>query len=221
MDYEQLYGLILDDELGWEHLISTIIREEGMDPLDIDLVKIADKFSDLVLKLKAIDFRFGGKFVYTAAILLKMKSDKVIDELLNRQRLKQKDQEGSKYIRATPFGIIVASKLPLSRSRRITLTELINTIREAMKYTVKHKINFELKLKEIKIEQRIIALLERLSKMFSTHDYVTLSELVPKKDRKEVVYTFLPLLFLANMGKVELEQAEPFEEVYVRNKRKS
>lgn len=221
MDYDQLYGLILDDSLGWEHLISTIIREEGMDPLDIDLVKIADKFSDLVLRLKAIDFRFGGKFVYTAAILLKMKSDKIIEELLNRTKLKRKETEGSSYIRATPFGIAVASKLPLSRSRKITLTELINTIREAMRYTIKHKINFELKLKEIKIEERIISLLEKLSKLFSKRDYVTLSELVPSKERKDFVFTFLPLLFLANMDKIDLDQAEPFEEVYVRNKRKS
>ncbi len=218
MDHEDLYKLILNDELGWEHLITTIIREENMDPMDIDLVKIADRFATLISKINQVDFRFGGKFVYTAAILLKMKSDKVIEEMLELNK-KKEHETYQKYIKAIPFDITVTSKLPIFRSRKITLTELINTIREAMRYSSKQKIKFELKLKEIKIEERISLLLQKLSKLFGMKNVVLFSELISKKnDRKEIIYTFLPLLFIANMDKVDVSQETPFEEIYIKNK---
>ncbi|MCL4398624.1 MAG: segregation/condensation protein A [Candidatus Parvarchaeota archaeon] len=218
MDHEEIYRLILNDELGWEHLITTIIRDEGMDPMDIDLIKIADRFAALISKISQIDFRFGGKFVYTAAILLKMKSDTVVEEMLELNRKKEKESQ-QRYIKAVPFDIAVTSKLPLFRSRKITLTELINTIRDAMRYSTKQKINFDLKLKEVKIEDRIRLLVEKLAKLFGAKEIVLFSELISKKnDRKEVIYTLLPLLFISNMNKVEISQEEPFKEIYIRSR---
>ncbi len=217
MDHEDIYKLILNDELGWEHLITTIIREENMDPMDIDLIKIADRFSALISKINQVDFRFGGKFVYTAAILLKMKSDKIIEEILELNK-KKETENAQRYIKAIPSDINITSKMPLFRNRKITLTELINTIRDAMRYSVRQKINFELKLKEIKIEDRIRLLIQRLGKLFGIKEVITFSELLPSKnDRKEVIYTFLPLLFLANMKKVDISQEEPFEEIYIKS----
>ncbi len=218
MDYDELYRRILDDELGWEHLITSIIREEGMDPMDIDLIKITDKFTTLVSKINVVDFRFGGKFIYTAAILLKMKSDRVVEEMLYRDRQKEGSRK-STYVKSTPFDIVVSSKFPFIRKRKMTISELISTIRDAMRASIKSTINFELKLKEVRIEDRIVFLLERLSKLFSSNDSVPFSQLITKKGRKEFVYTFLPLLFLANMDKIDLEQQNPFEEIYVKNRR--
>ncbi|MCL5420538.1 MAG: segregation/condensation protein A [Candidatus Parvarchaeota archaeon] len=221
MDHEDIYKLILNDELGWEHLITTIIREEEMDPMDIDLIKIADRFAALLSRINQIDFRFGGKFVYTAAILLKMKSDTVIGEMLELNRKKEHESQ-QRYIKAVPFDITVTSKLPIFRSRKITLTELINTIRDAMRYSGKQKINFELKLREVKIEERIRYLIEKLSRLFGLKEVVAFSELIAKKnDRKEVIYTLLPLLFISNMNKVELLQEQPFQEIYIKSRVKS
>jgi Uncharacterized conserved protein len=215
MDYEDLYKLILDDELGWEHLISSIVREEGMDPMDIDLIKITDRFMSIISNNR-IDFRYGGRFVHTAAILLKMQSEKVADDILNRNVQKEEGGGESRYVKAIPYDILISPKLPLIRNRKITFTELISTIREALKYTTKPKITFKLELKEIKMEDRINMLVERLMRMFGLKEIIALSELLVKKDRKELVYTFLPLLFLSNMEKVELNQEEPFTEIYVK-----
>ncbi len=219
MEYEDLYRLILNDELGWEHVISSIIREEGMDPLDIDIARLAEKFSSLILRLNGIDFRIGGKFVYTAAILLKIKSDKMVDDILERKKEQDDGDEGSRYVKAIATEISITPKLPLIRNRKLTLTELIGAIREAIRYSTKPKVNFELKIKEIKMEERIIMLMEKLIKVFGGKDIIAMSELMVRIDRKEIVYTFLPLLFLSNMGKVELQQEAPFTEIYVKSKR--
>jgi segregation and condensation protein A len=217
MEYEDLYRLILDDELGWEHLISSIVREEEMDPMDIDIIKITDGFLSIIANNK-IDFRYGGKFVHTAAILLKMKSDRVTDEIL-KKNIELEEEQLSRYVKAIPFDISIMPKIPIIRNRKITFTELIETIRESLRYSVKPKINFKIELKEIKMEDRIKFLIEKLIKLFAYGEVIAFSDLLTKKDRKEFIYTFLPLLFLTNMGRVELEQEEPFKELYVKNKR--
>jgi segregation and condensation protein A len=218
MEYEELYRLILDDELGWEHLISSIVKGEGMDPLDIDLIRVTDRFLEIISNSR-IDFRFGGRFVHTAAILLKMKSDKLADDILNKNIEGKEEHEGSKYIKSVPFDILITPKLPLIRNRRITFTELISAIRDAIRVTEKPKIKFELKIKEIRIEDRINFIIEKLIQLFVGSETIAMSELMTNRDRKDIVYTLLPLLYLANMEKVELGQEEPFAEIYVKNKR--
>ncbi len=218
MEYDELYRLILDDELGWEHLISSIVKGEGMDPMDIDLMKITDRFLEIISSNR-IDFRFGGRFVHTAAILLKMKSDRLADELLNKNAEEEDEREPSRYIKSVPFDILISPKLPLVRNRRITFTELISAIREAIRVTEKPKVKFDIYIKEIRMEDRINLIVEKLIQMFVGREMVAMSDLLTKKDRKDIVYTFLPLLFLANMEKVDLEQEEPFTEIYVKNKR--
>lgn len=218
MEREDLYKLILDDELGWEHLISSIVREEGMDPMDIDLVTVTDRFLAIMAN-HTIDFRFGGKVVHTAAILLKMQSDKVADDILKKNIKDAEEFVDSRYVKAVPFDISITPKLSLIRNRRITFTELVSVIREALRYTAKPKIVFKLEPKEIKMQERINALIAKLIRIFGSSQIIAFSQLLIKKDRKEIVYTFLPLLFLSNMGKVGLSQEEPFTEIYVENKR--
>ncbi len=215
MEYEALYQLILNDELAWEHLITSIIREEDMDPLNIDIIKLADKFEAITSKLKAVDFRFSGRFLHTLAILLKMQADRMLEDLLNKKT--KEEARLDRYIRAIPAGISVSPKLPIIRNRPITLAELIDTIKSAMRATIKNRINFELKFKEVKIEDRIDMLIERLTKLFVLNEMIKFSQLLKKGDREDIVYTLLPLLFITNMHRVELSQEEPFTEIYVKN----
>ncbi|MDP8012474.1 MAG: segregation/condensation protein A [Nanoarchaeota archaeon] len=215
MEYDELYRLILNDELGWEHLITYIVREEKMNPLDIDISLIADRFSDIVLRSKSLDFRFSGKFVYTAAILLKMKSDAIVDEILAR-KAKEEEESRSSYIKAIPSEIVVVPRLPINRRRPISLSELIQAVRTMIAIGRKPKMEFRLKLKEVRIQERMILLLERLNEMLKKADSVSFSSLLTKGDSQEIVYTFLSLLLLATQRKIDLFQEEPFQEITIK-----
>ncbi|MCW1294186.1 MAG: segregation/condensation protein A [Candidatus Parvarchaeota archaeon] len=215
MEYEQIYQLILNDELGWEHLITTIVREENMNPLDIDLTRIVDRFVEYTVKMENIDFRFSGKFVYTAAILLKMKSDALMDKILERD-LKRSEGRGSTYIRAVPAEIAVFPRISVSRTKPRTIMELLGVIRELMSMQRKLKVNFKLQPKEIKIEERMLSLMKKLASLFKKEETIAFSSLLQERSRKEVVYTFLPLVLLASQRKVDLFQNEPFSEIYVK-----
>jgi len=216
VEYEQIYALILNDELGWEHLITTIVREENMNPLNIDLITIVDRFVDYTVKMRTLDFRFSGKFVYTAAILLKMKSDALMDKVLEKE-IKHNETEKSSYIRAMPAEISIFPKLTVSRTKPRTITELLSIIREMMSLQRRQKINFKLQPKEIKIEERMLTLMKKLSSLFKRAESISFSSLLEERSRKEVVYTFLPLVLLASQRKVDLIQNEPFSEIFIRN----
>ncbi len=215
MDYDELYQLILNDELGWEHLITYIVREEQMNPLDIDIIRITDRFNEIILNSKNIDFRFGGKFIYTAAILLKMKSDFIVDQILQRKN-KETNEKGQTYIKSIPTDIVVVPRLPINRRRQISLSELIQAIRTMIAISRKPKMEFRLKLKEVRIQDKMIELLERLAHLFKENDNVTFSMLLIKRDREDIVYTFISLILLATQRKVALLQNEPFGEIYVK-----
>ena len=49
---------------------------------------------------------------------------------------------------------------------------------------------------------------------------VEFSQIVPSKEKKDIVWTFVPLLHLANEGKVELIQDKPFGKLHIELKDK-
>ncbi len=72
--------LIEKDELNWKNLIYELIRTEQMNPWDIDVSKLAEKFLEMLRTLQDMDFRITGKIVLAAALLLKTKSDHLLEE---------------------------------------------------------------------------------------------------------------------------------------------
>lgn len=57
----------------------------------------------------------------------------------------------------------------------------------------------------------------RVNEFFSKigRDFIALSELVPSSERTDLIWTFIPLLYLDNEGRVNLRQEIPFGEIYV------
>ncbi|MBS3051519.1 MAG: segregation/condensation protein A [Candidatus Aenigmarchaeota archaeon] len=64
----------------WQEVLTTLVAEEGMDPLYVDLIKLADVFRQYLEHLKQFDFRIPARFILVAAILLRMKAELLLDE---------------------------------------------------------------------------------------------------------------------------------------------
>ena len=78
---ERVIDIILkEDDINWKDLIYNLVREENMDPWDIDVSVLAGKFLEMLSTLKNMDFRIGGKMVLTSSLLLKMKSDHLMKD---------------------------------------------------------------------------------------------------------------------------------------------
>ena len=83
MPQKQHHETILDlltekDEVTWQSMIYDLVRTEQMDPWDIDVSKLTKVYIETLKKLQQINFRITGKVVLAAALLLKIKSSRLV-----------------------------------------------------------------------------------------------------------------------------------------------
>ena len=217
MNEEDIINQIVSGELTWEGLIRDIIIDEGLDPWDIDIIKLANRFKQIIDK---VDIETAGKFVLVSSILLSMKSERMFQEeeeeideiilpILNKREIQLKP------------------RIPAARKRPITLNELISALKKAVevkerrekrkKNEVKEKVKEKtFEVKKVKIGELIQNLYTKLTSLFRKFDVVPFSKLVPSWNRHDIVWTFLPLIHLSAKHKVKLNQEKDFGEIYVK-----
>src|SRR3989338_6945680 len=113
----------------WQEGINTLMAEEGMDPLFVDLVKLADVFRSYLEHLKKFDFRIPARFILVAAILLRMKAELLLDE---------EEEKEIKRVESAPLNIEDVPMLlaPISRkpTKKVTLNELVSALNKAFEF---------------------------------------------------------------------------------------
>ncbi len=220
MQEEKLYETILSKELTWEGLIRDIVHNEGLDPWDIDISRLTKKYLDAIKKIKELDIRISGKFILAAAILLKMKADYLLAKKEEDEKVEDKKEE---IVLEADYDL--QPHVPQPKKRKVTIEELISSLQKALvvneKRKFRHKqreVNIKLKLKKVDIGEKIILLYNKILdflKRFKIEE-LKFSSLVPSKQREDILWTFIPLIHLANKGKVNIRQEEEFGEIYVR-----
>jgi chromatin segregation and condensation protein Rec8/ScpA/Scc1 (kleisin family) len=199
----------------WQEVLTEIIAEEGMDPLSIDLIKLSDAFMIYLQKLKNFDFRVPARFILISAILLRMKCELLFEE----EEKKRMETQSLPPLDVSNVPLLTA---PIMRepTRKVTLTELISALNKVMEFK-ERKEDKQIRLKrsleklinpEDNVEEKIKRIYEKIVR---NHD-IKFSELVPVWKSKDIVDTFLPLLYLSQRGKVTCEQEEFFKEIYIK-----
>ena len=209
-----IHTIILGSD--WQEVLTNIVVEQGMDPKDIDMIKLADAFLIYLNQMKTFDFRIPARFVLIAAILLRMKCDMLLEEELEKQ---EKEQQPSKIdIENMP---LLTPPLTRRPTRKVTLDELITALNKAFAFKEKKETK-QLRLRgaieriiqpeediEIKIKRIFDKILRGKTKF---------SDLIPRWRRREIVEAFLPILYLTQRGKIICEQKEFFKEIYIKLK---
>src|SRR3989338_247564 len=135
---EQIHGLLFGDKLSWQAIIYDLINTEQLDPWDIDISLLAQKFLEKVRALEEANFFVSSKVLLAAALLLRMKSEillhddlRSLDEILfGKKEEKKYTQERIELDEDIPDLII---RTPLPRYKRVTLDELIKALGNAIK----------------------------------------------------------------------------------------
>ncbi|MCD6367636.1 MAG: segregation/condensation protein A [Candidatus Aenigmarchaeota archaeon] len=211
-------------ESNWEEVLEYIITEEGMDPWDIDIVKLADALTEYIKKSRELDFKVPARIIIISAILLRMKVEILTME--EEEKAKQKKEEEMIDLSNVPNLEAPVKRIP---KRKVTLEELVSALekafrtkerREEKKLRIKKKVEELINEDYVDIEKRINDLYERITNILNKlkKGELTFRELVPKWERKEIVDNFLPLLHLSTDGKITCEQKEIFKDIYIRIK---
>ncbi len=226
---QDLLKTVMESE-SWEDVIYNIVSIEGLDPWDIDIVKLADSFLKYIEGIKMLDFRIPAKIVFVAAVLLKLKTESLFPKEKEEDAvLPQMDEDEFKTLREKLQQIKLSPPLERMPTRAVTLDELVEALRKAMRvkerkeyrrHALGKKVANHINVSEEDIEKRIERLLkeiEDLSRMLNK-EKIEFSKIVDKWERDEIVKHFLPLLYLANRGDVSAEQEEFFKEIWVSKK---
>lgn len=232
---EQFYDILTKEELSWQSLLYELIRTERLDPWDIEISLLADKYLEAIQKLEEANFFISSKMLLACAILLKMKAERLnssflrkIDELIygKKDEKKQIQEKVEIFDGEIPFLI---PKTPLPRQRKVSLEELMTALNKAIETESRRIRNFVRKKQSEKIttlfmpantriplKERIKTIIKELDRYFGelNKEEITFSDLAPSKNEKKSL--FLPLLQLENHKKIYMKQYSPFNEIFIK-----
>ena len=74
INQNQFFDLITGEELSWQAIIYDLIKTEQLDPWDIDLGILAQKYVTTIQQLEDADFFISSKILLACSLLLRLKS---------------------------------------------------------------------------------------------------------------------------------------------------
>ncbi|MXR51453.1 segregation/condensation protein A [Halovenus sp. WSH3] len=125
-----------DEEIEPVEVLVQLAKDGEIDPWDIDIVEVTDKFLD---RLDEADLRTSGRALFYASVLLRMKSDAMLeedDDEPEREPWEQAMEAEGGFEEPDPFATLEAEidrRLERKRARGTpqTLEELVRDLREA------------------------------------------------------------------------------------------
>jgi len=230
---EQIHDLLFSKEIGWQEIIYDLINTEQLDPWNIDITVLSDGFLKKIEVLEEADFFISGKVLFAAALLLRIKSEillnkyiKSIDEILfGNKDEKRYVMERIELDEEIPELI---PRSPMPRFKKVTLKELIDSLNKAI-ITENRRIKSEilnknaLRESEISLPKRKFSIKDKIldiyNKLFGhlgteERKKISFTEFVGK-EKEEKLASFSPLLHLENQQKVWLEQENHFDEIHI------
>lgn len=232
---DQIHTLLFGEQLSWQAIIYDLINTEQLDPWDIDLSLLSQKFLERVRALEEANFFISSKVLLAAALLLRMKSEILLDydiaglDAILFGKKEQKQVSSSVQERLTLDDVIpeLVARTPLPRFKRVTLEELMKALGQAIK-TENRRIKrivtarqqeFETALslpkQKINLVERIKEVYEKLQTVFTTHDTKLAFSTISGETTPERIATFIPLLHLDHQRKVWIEQEAHLGEIWI------
>lgn len=224
-----------DGPLG---LLLHLIQREDVSIKDIDINEITSQYLDYLKKLQDVNFDVAGEYLYMAASLLFIKSKTVAEdeeekirlineddlEITSKAQLIEKLEELQKFQRLGEAmlllprrdeDIFVKPKIDRKAIQNTILTPMsLDSLTEVMiDFIRKEKRKYTaVKRDRLSIKEKLIELKSKLDVGVKT----TLQSLINKaEDTDEVVITFISILELARLQKLEVFQNEAMGQIYV------
>lgn len=234
----QFYDLITGKDVSWQSIIYDLIKSEQLDPWDIDVSVLADKYVLVIQELEEESFFISSKVLLACSLLVRLKSEILTNEyipgldaeLFGRQEDKKYELER---IELDDDEIpVLVPRTPMPRFRKVTLKELMGSLHKAIE-TENKRIKREIKKKQaeksalvvmpsdrkVPLKTRISIFYTKIKQYLTPKERIemTFHDLAPSRDEK--LSAFLPVLHLTNDDRLYLRQQEHFKDVYMRLER--
>ena len=231
---EQIHSLLFGDQLSWQAIIYDLINTEQLNPWDVDLALLANKFLERIKDFEGENFYVSSKVLLAASLLLRIKSEILLNQdlptlddiLFGKKVEKRYIQERIELDDEIPD---LVPRTPLPRSRKVTLQELMSALGKAIntenrrirKVVTSRQQEMETALilprKQINLKDQIGNVYSKLRNIFSKDESrLAFSKLINENSsRDEKIATFVPLLHLDTQHKILLEQENHVDEIWI------
>ena len=227
---EQIHDLLFNKEIGWQEIIYDLINTGQLDPWDVDITLLTNKYFEKLHELEE-DYFISSKVLLAAALLLRIKSEillnkyiKSIDEILfGKKDTKPRQIERIELEEEIPELI---PKSPLPRFKKVTLRDLIESLDKAIiteNRRIKRKVlevnafreeELSLPKKIFILKDKIREIYEKLLENFEEDEKVNFKK-IAGNNKEEKIIVFSSLLHLENQEKIWIEQEEHFGDIHI------
>jgi len=230
---DKLYNMLLNkDEITWQSIIYDLIKSEQLNPWDIDISLLTKKYIDRIKKMQESNLFISGKVLLASALLLRIKTHKLVTEEIlnfdNKLNPPEDFEEIEELYDNAPFPAekpLLTIKTPMPRKRKVTLNDLMNALqkalevssRKALRRQLEAQVNVSIPEKKIDITSLIMDVYKRISEFFKTEkkNKLTFTKLVNSPKKEDKILTFIPLLHLYAEEKINIEQETHFGEIFI------
>lgn len=203
-------------------------KEGEIDPWNIDVVELADKF---LKRVEEHDLRFSARVLLYAAILVRMKAEILVSEAIFDEEEVEEEQPEIDLSMDLSFELpmdepAVPEMKPKRPKRYTTLQELIRELKKAEMLEIKRRKRrgaLKENVKEIwevpheeDIEETITRVYEELMGEFRLRPVISFFKLTRGFDSGRLISYYISILHLAYRRKLELIQERFYEDIKIK-----
>ncbi|MCS3900640.1 segregation/condensation protein A [Methanococcus voltae] len=228
----------------WVRIIKENISKKQVDPWNINISDIANEYLETIKELRKFDIRLSADVVLVASILLRMKSEILYGECENafdedEEEVEEsieddgRDEEYGEEIISVPTMADEPKATEKPKQTTVTLDGLITTLQSELNKIKSKKprkkrtqspgtiaTNLNNLIEEMVEEDDISDIMDYIILELENSEQGTFIFQEKFDTREKVIKNFLPSLYLANDGKIDLLQEELFKELRIQLKSK-
>ena len=199
-------------------MIYDLVRRGELNPLNVDVIEVADKFLKEVEKAEKLDLRIPARVLLYASILIRMKSEIIANEISERRQEKEDFEEYTPEFLIEDIDFDVDFSIAKKSVRRFTtLEDLIRELKAAEEVQRRRKkrkrkgksvCSDPLEVPHEEDFERVVEVVKEIIKKLGIGKRtVKLSEI----EGVDLVSKYLSVLHLAYRGFISLKQEKIFE----------
>ncbi len=234
INQSQFYDLITGEELSWQGIIFDLVRTEQLDPWDIDLGTLADRYIETIENIEDTNFFISSKVLLACSLLLRLKSEILVNnyitdlnEVLYGKKEEKRYEHEKIEIDEDEVPVLIA-RTPMPRFRKVTLDELMGSLNKAIE-TETRRIRREIKQtraeksalvvlpkkNRIPLRSRISIIFKKITAHLKSPEKVRMRYSILASTKQEKIQSFLPILHLSNDEKLWLYQEKHLDEIHL------
>jgi len=221
---------------SWREIIYDIVNSENFNPWDMDVGALADSYLDKIREIEIVNFSVPGTMVLVGSILVKLKSDSVMNTTSmfedvfaseDMGELPEMDDFEAPEPLASDLELAPEASLYIRRvpKRKVTLPELMVFLRkvvaqveekQAKRSEITEEPHIPVKVPKKDLRAIMTSVFKEIKTLSKTKQGTTFSELVSEWKRENIVSYLFPLLHLANDERIFIKQEKLFGEITIK-----